>query len=224
MNIYCPICKSSCTKVNDILSRCPHCLHIFQTDLKSTCSYGKSYLNTYLSHSTCDEMSATRAGIVLQTINLQISAKIIDIGYANGAFLKVMKRLGFEVFGMDLHGQDMGIKEVGFDYPVVYDLVSFFDALEHFEDISLPQQLQTRNAIVSLPLPPSFFPAYPEKWKHYKPGEHLHYFSPESLDEYMKRWGLTKRITSGHPEDAVRGRLFVDKNKYPNIYTAIYSR
>lgn len=224
MEIVCPVCKSKCTQINDTLSKCSYCLHIFQTDLKSTCKYDITYLKTYINHKTCDAMSATRAGAILQSIDLPENGKILDVGYANGAFLKAMQHIGYDVYGIDLHGQDMGITEVDFDYPAVFDLVSFFDVLEHFEDLTLPQKLQTRNIIVSLPWRPSFFPKYPEKWKHYKPGEHLHYFSPESLDEYMKRWGLNKKISSGNPEDVVRGKLIVNNKVYNNIYTVIYTR
>lgn len=220
----CPVCGNTTTALENNLSRCGRCLHIFETDLKATCSYDATYLETYIHHTTCDTMSAARAGIVLGTLKLPIGSKILDIGYANGAFLKAMEHIGYDVYGMDLHGKDMGIREVKFDTPIVYDLVCFFDSIEHFENPKTVYQLQTHSVIISLPMRPSFFPAYPQKWKHYKPGEHLHYFSPESLDYFMRGWGMTRRIASGNPEDIVRGRLTVDGLTYPNIYTAVYTR
>ena len=220
----CPVCGYNGIKIDAILSGCSRCLHIFQTDLKAGCAYDAGYLQTYLDHSSCDSMSAARVGIVLGTLDLPPGARILDIGYANGAFLKAMERIGYDVYGMDLHGQDMGIREVGYDTPLVYDLVCFFDSLEHFEDIDLPLQLQTRHVVVSLPMRPAFFPEKAKLWKHFKPGEHLHYFCPESLDAYMRRWGLTRLLSHGHPEDVVRGRLNAEGRSFPNIYTAIYGR
>lgn len=225
MNVACPVCYHETNKISDVLSCCPYCLHIFQTDLTISVKYDGNYLKQrYLNYTTCDVMSAVRAGFILGNVFLSTDAKILDVGYANGAFLKTVEKLGYDVYGIDLHGQDMGIREVSYTEPIVYDIVCFFDSLEHFSDLSLPQKLQTKNVAVSLPMIPPFFPTSPEKWKHYRVGEHLHYFSKQSLDFYMKRWGLTRKIAEGHPEDVVRGKLVVENKKYPNIYSAIYSR
>ncbi len=79
-------------------------------------------------------------------------------------------------------------------------------------------------SIVSLPYSPDFLLETPENWRHYKPGEHLHYFSRESLDRLMRKWGLTTKIVEGFPEDVLRGKLTIFSRAYDNIYTAIYSK
>lgn len=221
MGKKCPICNNDTNIVTEQLSYCVHCDHIFETDLKAKVLYDNNYLSTYIHHTTCGEMSAVRAGVALILPNMTCG-KILDIGYANGSFLKAMERIGFDVYGIDVHGQDMGIREVSFDSLDVYELVTFFDSLEHFEDLALPQKLKAKNVIVSVPMRPDFFLTSPEKWKHYKPGEHLHYFSPTSLDVFMHKWGYEK-FFCGHPEDVVRGRLVVGEKSYPNIYTSVYT-
>ena len=76
--------------------------------------------------------------------------------------------------------------------------------------------------IVSLPATSDFVLRAPERWRHYKPGEHLHYFSRDSLDALMFKWGLPRKLVEATPEDALRGKLTVGGRDHDNIHTAIY--
>jgi len=220
----CPVCEEAETvALPNNLSRCPACSHVFQTDLRITCRYDVNYALQY-EKLACESMSAARCGLLLGLLDLPEKAKILDVGYANGAFLKSMARIGYDVYGIDLHGHDFGIREVSFDDELDFNLTCFFDSLEHFSDLELPLKIKTDYAIVSLPNMPPFFPERPEAWKHYKPGEHLHYFTAGSLDYYMRRWGLARKLAFGHTEDVVRGRYMYEGRLLPNIYTAVYGR
>jgi hypothetical protein len=64
-----------------------------------------------------------------------------------------------------------------------------------------------------VPLPPATFPG-DKTWKHYKAGEHLHYFSPESLGRLVGK----PLLVESKVEDAIRCPEGVEQN----IYTAIY--
>lgn len=128
-----------------------------------------------------------------------------------------------EIFGLDIHGEDYGIPTVGYDVAGSFDLICFFDSLEHFQDFSALLELRTRNVVVSIPESPDLLLKNPKVWRHYRPGEHLHYFSHDSLDRLMQRWGFPQRIAAGFPEDDLRGKLRIGARTYDNIYTAIYS-
>jgi hypothetical protein len=171
-----------------------------------------------------EEMSRLRWDFIRRCLGLREGSKILDIGYGNGAFLNQARRAGMEIFGIDLHGEDFGIPEVNYDTAVTFDLICFFDSIEHFPEFDQILRLNAKNAIVSVPDPPNFFQAQPKLWRHYKPGEHLHYFSRTSLDLLFHRWGLTLKMADGHPEDALRGKLTIGNHAYDNIYTAVYCR
>jgi SAM-dependent methyltransferase len=205
------------------VSSCLRCQHIFQTDLAVTVSYDANYARQY-DLRPVREMSDLRWDFIQSRLHLPARSRVLDVGYGNGAFLKRARAAGMTIFGIDLHTEDFGIPVVEFDAPQDYDLVCFFDSLEHFPDFAPILRLNTRFAIVSIPQTPDFMLAAPRKWRHFKPGEHLHYFSTNSLDTFMRSWGFTGRLAEGNPEDNLRGKLAIDGKSYDNIYTAIYVR
>ncbi len=219
----CPVCfevGQSFPEHN--LTECPVCAHIFQTDLNITARYDAEYAHKYDKFPS-KAMSALRWDFICATLDLPSTSKILDVGYGNGAFLKHADAMGMNIFGIDVHSEDFGIPVVGFEHPLRYDLISFFDSLEHFADFSPIFTLRARNIIVSLPLTPDFLLKTPHRWRHFRPGEHIHYFSSRSLDVFMRRWGFSRRIAQGSPEDALRGKLLIDGKQLDNIYTAIYT-
>ncbi len=220
----CPVCKGADVSAKPYnLTRCGDCRHVFQSDLRVSMVYDASYAHQY-DHRPHEEMSRLRWGFIQRHLALRSGSRVLDIGYGNGAFLKHAQRAGMEIFGIDLHGEDFGIPEVSYSSPIDYDLVCFFDSIEHlphFDDILL---LNARHVIVSVPDTPELLLSQPRSWRHYKPGEHLHYFSRDSLDLLIHRWGLVHKIAEGHPEDAIRGKLTIEGQPYNNIYTAIYGR
>lgn len=70
---------------------------------------------------------------------------------------------------------------------IEFNLVYFFDSLEHFDSFDLPSSLKTKDVIVSISNTIDFILETPQAWHHHKPGKHLHYFSHESLELVMKR-------------------------------------
>lgn len=84
-----------------------------------------------------------------------------------------------------------------------YDLILFHDVLEHVDwegdpDSMMEEMIQrVQWASVTVPALPDGEPM--EGWKHYKPGEHLTYFTEETLDEFFGERGFVK-VKSGYPE------------------------
>jgi hypothetical protein len=218
----CPVCDGNGTsRADHNITLCKGCGHVFQSDLQISMVYDAEYAHQY-DHRPHEEMSRLRWEFIQQHLSLPPGSKILDVGYGNGAFLKFAGRAGMKTFGIDLHGEDFGIHEVTYSSPIEFDLACFFDSIEHFPDFAEIFQLRTRYAVVSIPETPDFLLSQPHRWRHFKPGEHLHYFSRASLDLLFRQWGLTTKLASGHPEDALRGKLSIDGRMYDNIYTSIY--
>lgn len=220
----CPVCDEICTHhTPDNLSLCHVCGHIFQTDLAVTVRYDARYAHQYDSRPV-REMSDVRWHFIQSHLRLKPGSRILDVGYGNGAFLKRAREAGMLIHGIDVHSEDFGIPNVDFDTDLEYDLVCFFDSIEHFPVFDPIFKLRTQAAIVSIPNTPRVLLASPTTWRHYKPGEHLHYFSRESLNRVMSRWGFNRKLTDGFPEDQLRGKLLMEQKLTDNIYTAIYTR
>lgn len=221
--IHCHICNAptkSDTKHN--LSSCNFCGHVFQSDLSISVSYDAQYAHQY-DALPVSEMSRIRWAFIQAHLNLPHGSRILDVGYGNGAFLRHARDSGMDIYGIDLHSEDFGVPVVDFDTTLDYDLVCFFDSLEHFPSFDSIFKLSTRNVVISIPHTPEDLLAEPTTWRHYKPGEHLHYFSPNSLSLLMARWGIPNRLAAGFPEDTLRGKITRSGQTVDNIYTAIYT-
>jgi len=84
---------------------------------------------------------------------------------------------------------------------VMYDVSCFWDVLEHipnFEDLE-PVFALSRHIALTVPIKPEDTSL--SEWKHFKPGEHLHYFTRESTEAFFSRYGfrLLKSSTAECP-------------------------
>jgi len=218
----CPVCESRDISLHpNNLSRCPRCRHVFQSDLRVSALYDADYAHQY-DLRPHNRMSALRWAFIQRWLRLPAGSRVLDVGYGNGSFLKHARRHGMRVHGIDIHGEDFGVPTVDFGTTIVFDLICFFDSLEHFPQFAALFGLRAANVVVSLPASPDFLLETPGRWRHYKPGEHLHYFSRDSLDALMFRWGLPRKLVEGAPEDALRGKLTIGGRAHDNIHTAIY--
>lgn len=221
----CPVCKSSnLVQVYDNLSNCLECTHIFQTDQTVGVVYDAEYAHKYDNYKH-QEMSDLRLA-VLKISNLVPGSKVLDVGYGNGSFVKTCTRAEYDAWGTDVHGEDFGIKEVTLAEvsPSQFDCVTFFDSLEHFDDLSLVEHMKPKFVIVSIPNRHEHLMLNPSEWRHYRPGEHLHYFSHHSLSVFMYRWAGYELLYAGYDEDTLRGKLMLGNIAHNNIYTAVYRK
>jgi len=77
-----------------------------------------------------------------------------------------------------------------------YDIVCFWDVLEHlhsFDEI-LPILNNTDFVALTVPIKPDNIQWH--DYKHFKPGEHLNYFTDESLKEVFKQYGFEFSFTA----------------------------
>lgn len=191
----CPVCSATTTADGE-LSVCGRCGHVYQTNLVSSTRYDQEYCDVYR-RCPCAAMSKLRLRLLRR---LAARGSVLDVGCGLGHFVTAANRAGYAAYGNDL-----------FDPPGVpmqplrsgtWDVVTFFDSLEHFADLGDVRDLlgRTRRVLISLPHRPAWFPRQRD-WKHYKPGEHLHYFSLESLCELMRPKVL---LWANFAEDTIR--------------------
>lgn len=148
---------------------------------------------------------------------------VLDIGYGNGSFLRHCKAQGCDVRGFDVNPTSrLPLSErVDSISEGAYDVVTFFDALEHVSDIGteIARLAPHRYVVISAPcLREDFSTEWFMQWKHRKENEHLWHFSPSSLRHFMESQGY-EMLYMGNPEDEVRKG--VEPGRW-NIITAIF--
>lgn len=148
---------------------------------------------------------------------------ILDVGYGNGDFLEVCKKTIQRVGGNDITHYPL-TKGVNFEYKPTdnyYDVICFFDSLEHFEDITFVKDLKCEYIYISVPLChyDKLGPEWFMNWKHRREDEHLWHFDKNSLKHFMEDMGF-EIIVYSDVEDVIRTPI--DDNQ--NILTAIFKR
>lgn len=227
ISVDCPVCgfctarrSWQSTEPLHKLLKCDSCSHIWQHPLKIGVEYNQKYITErYDSYDTTDAMSWLRLGLVR---SFSGGGRLLDIGYGNGSFIKIAEKAKFEAFGYDVHGlgERYGVKEASLDEGD-WEVVTLFDSIEHFDDLNPIKSLDKRASfiIVSTPYRPHNFP-FSLEWKHFRPGEHLHYFDKTSLSTMFPSHDL---ILITDIEDAIRGPCKVNgQHEANNIMTCVF--
>ena len=100
-----------------------------------------------------------------------------------------------------------------------YEVITFFDSLEHMENIEFVKDLNVKYACISVPDCHYFSDEWFDTWKHRKPDEHLWHFNETSLKKFMDRMGYGV-INTCNVEDVTRE----NGQDYTNILTGIFKK
>ena len=197
-------------------------------------NYNKNYVaDRYDSYGElCDMMSYLRLGYICGVIGEPIDS-VLDVGYGNGSFLKICQKGNIKTYGSDVsgyklkYGQDVEFHAV-LDR-LKFDLITFFDSLEHIYDISFLSKLECKYICISVPYchyndileknGEKVADDYFENWKHRRLDEHIWHFNDSSLCRFMSENGYVN-IQLANIEDLIRkstdGKI--------NILTAIFKK
>lgn len=193
---------------------------IFQVD-KKPFDYTGSYNNYYKNiESYSWHTSYLRLGYIIGSIG-RVPKNILDIGYGTGAFLKVCETEVEKRYGHDISGWSVpeGCVFVENIFEKEYDVITFFDSLEHMENIEIVKDLNCNYACISLPWCHYFNDEWFDTWKHRKPDEHLWHFNDTSLQRFMSRMGY-EVINICNLEDVTRQ----NNQPYQNILTGLFKK
>lgn len=192
---------------------------IKQIDIRSKITYDVEYASKYTRYGEITNyMSYLRYAYLIGVIN-KIPKSILDVGYGNGAFLEVCKKTIKDCHGYDISNYTIpeGCKYVDNMYSQKYDVITFFDSLEHFNDIYFLNNLKCDYIYISLPECHYVSDKWFEEWKHRRPDEHLWHFSKTSLQTFMESQNY-ELVSMSNIEDIIRQPT----TEYSNIISAIF--
>ena len=149
-------------------------------------------------------MSHLRLGYIVGSIG-KIPNSILDVGYGNGSFLETSSSIIPNCFGYDVSGVKLSEKIEIVDnlFSQHYEVITFFDSLEHCEDIYFLDKLNCDYVCISVPWCHNFSDEWFENWKHRRPDEHLHHFDQQALKNFVESQGFVA-INSINIEDSIR--------------------
>lgn len=190
---------------------------------KQTFSYNvnyikNSYCSTEMKHAT-ELMSNLRLGYIAGLV-CDANESILDVGYGNGAFLKAAQKYFKRCGGYDVVDNTFlpeGVTRENSITSNYYDVITFFDSLEHCDDLNFVKDLCCSYVVVSVPWCHYISDSWFTQWKHRKPNEHLHHFNNISLTNFMDEMGFSY-INSSNIEDVIRTPV----DNLPNILTATF--
>ena len=169
-------------------------------------------------------MSLLRLHFIRNFINIE-DMHVLDIGYGNGDFLDTCSKQDMIAYGHDVSGYPLpnNVEKVDDIFNAHYDLITFFDSLEHFYDIDFVKNLDCKYICISVPwchYPKDASIDWFSNWKHLRPEEHFHHFTRKGLEYFMDSMGYIMQDYD-NIEDSIRGS---GKDGLPNILTAFFKR
>ena len=163
-------------------------------------------------------MSYLRLGNIVGALG-RLPTSLLDVGYGNGDFLRTCVDAGIESWGYDISDYPLPEGAEAGDIYGEYDVVTFYDSLEHFTNIEFVHDLQCNYLVISVP--ECHYPEDEEwfmNWKHRRVDEHLWHFNRHSLKEFLVGYELVSESTV---EDVIRKNPEQPEN---NIITVVYRR
>lgn len=185
--------------------------------------YDFEYSNKYNNYGEkSNYLSFLRLGVLMGTIG-KIPDNILDVGYGNGSFLNTCSNIIPNCYGYDVSNYPLenNIIRVNSLFDKYYDVICFFDSLEHFDDINFINKLNCEYVFISVPWCHFINEKWFLNWYHLRPDEHLWHFNDISLTNFFTENGYEK-IYIGNFEDTIRKNNLINPNA--NILSAIFKK
>jgi hypothetical protein len=189
---------------------------------KTPIEYNQKYIDVrYNTYGVLNDfISHLRLGYITGSIG-RVPLDVLDIGYGNGAFLSACRKVI-----NNCKGYDISTYPVPYNCSIVtdifaahHDVITFFDSLEHYEEIYFLHKLQCNYICISVPWCHYFSDEWFTAWKHRRPDEHLWHFNDKALIQFMNFQGF-ECINICNIEDTIRKHSF----SYPNILTGLFKK
>jgi hypothetical protein len=189
-----------CSEDGD-LNLCPLRGIAYQRDMTVTARYDQAYLERCAAYDP--EISARVHQGRVDLVRRHHRGEVLDVGIGSGEFIE---RHG-QAYGYDVNDaavdwlKERGKHSESFDS---FRAFCFWDTLEHVRDPQLYFRVIPQDSYLFVSLPIFDGLAQIRDSKHYRPGEHLYYFTETGLVSWLRLYGFRLLETSDHETDAGR--------------------
>lgn len=213
--------------------RCLNCSHVFCSPIPKNIykNYEDVVDSQYLRYTISIRDSAN---IILPIIKKVIrTGKILDVGCATGEFLDVAREFGYEIEGLELSKWSSEIarrkeikvyrtllKLLASKYSNRYEAITLFGVIEHFEDpkkeMGYIKKLLKPGGVVIIwtgNVNSISSRILKRNWWYWQ-GQHIQYFSGNSLNVLVKKCGLKHLFTKTYPFVARYGLVENSLSRY----------
>lgn len=175
-------------------------------------SYGAAYMAKVDAYDGTQIGRAVNAGrLAMLRKHIAPGATVLDYGAGSGAFVRDAVANGFSARGYDVMPdtkarlQSQGLWANDVTQPV--DAWCMWDVIEHFDSPGEIFRLVRKGTylFVSIPIFPSFDVIRASK--HYRPNEHLHYFTGQGFIDWMALYFFRLLDESAHEVEAGRDSI-----------------
>ena len=167
--------------------------------------YDESYEKKYLSYEE-NKINKIRFKFVAAVSNYYGTSinDILDFGCGSGSFVRMIREIGLTAYGFDVNDFTVDLRPPENYKPKI---IVAWDSFEHLTDEQQKEffDLAKNAKVICLSVPDFQTPNknYISDWRHYRPGEHLHYYTIKSISEKFKQNGF-QLVNFSHDEDIVR--------------------
>ena len=174
--------------------------------LQDSIIYTDEYEMKYLEYHE-DAINKIRISFLNSVLNYygaSENSSILDYGCGSGSFVRTLRNTGWHAFGYDINDFTSDLRPCK-DYKP--KIITAWDSFEHLNDNQQKEffDLAKTAKVICISLP-DFSSADKENiysWRHYRPREHLNYYTFKSLCIRFAHEGF-KVAYSSHEEDLVR--------------------
>lgn len=168
------------------LMLCEQCA--YQRDMTSTIAYDEAY------YRKCANKDESAIADLLNSIRIEFVARhyagtVLDVGIGSGEFL----RLRGQTFGFDVNPvaiEWLKRRDLWSEHLDHFGALTFWDVLEHLEDPGAYLRRVQLHAFVFASVPIFSDVRAVRASKHYRPGEHLYYWTRDGFVEWMQAQGF----------------------------------
>lgn len=180
----------------------------YQGDMSHQVGYGEDYFNKCLGYEDQAIAVAINNGrIALVAKHFDPAAAVLDVGVGSGEFIK--KRPN--TFGRDINPVAeswLKAEKAWADVPGMFGAYTFWDVIEHLEEPEQWFRYVSAGACLFTSIPLFADLRRIRESKHYRPGEHLYYFTEEGFLKWMSLWGFELLERQTFEIDAGRDSIF----------------
>ena len=171
--------------------------------------YGDAYWQKVMAYEDTDIARDVNAGrCEMLKRHLRNNAIVIDVGAGTGAFVRAARAAGFDARGYDVMpiAVDRLVAQGYYADPATYhDALCMWDTIEHLEDAADMLGCVREWLFVSVPVFHDLSAI--RESRHYRPGEHLYYFTPAGLIDWLGCYGFQCMELSRHEMEAGRDSI-----------------